>query len=118
MYVVSHCYIYITVLILILKLALLTVGAAYGLGVVLALTVVSSTSGGHLNPCVTIAFTIFKGFPIRKVPRYVGVGFSIVKFSLIFTLFPKIHHFSNSWCIRSLFAGIPPMEGADYGMYL
>lgn len=37
----------------------------------IALTVCASTSGGHFNPCVTIAFAIHKGFPWRKVPRCV-----------------------------------------------
>ena len=43
------------------------------MGIVLALSICASTSGGHLNPCVTIAFTLFKGFPVRKAPLYVHI---------------------------------------------
>ncbi|KDQ59275.1 hypothetical protein JAAARDRAFT_128206 [Jaapia argillacea MUCL 33604] len=51
--------------------SLLQVGIAYAMGIVLALVICASTSGGHFNPCVTITLTIFRGFPIRKVPRYI-----------------------------------------------
>jgi len=51
--------------------SLFQVGTAYAIGIVLALTVCASTSGGHFNPCVTITFAIYKGFPWRKVPRYI-----------------------------------------------
>jgi glycerol uptake facilitator-like aquaporin len=37
----------------------------------LAITICAPTSGGHLNPCITIAFAVFKGFPWRKVPQYI-----------------------------------------------
>ncbi|TDL25876.1 aquaporin-like protein [Rickenella mellea] len=51
--------------------SLFQVGMGYAVGIVLALTVCASTSGGHLNPCVTIAFCVFKGFPWRKAPQYI-----------------------------------------------
>ncbi|KAH8118052.1 aquaporin-like protein [Phellopilus nigrolimitatus] len=50
---------------------LLQIGFAYAVGVVLALTICAPTSGGHFNPCVTIAFALFKGFPWKKVPRFI-----------------------------------------------
>ncbi|SCZ89998.1 BZ3500_MvSof-1268-A1-R1_Chr9g10669 [Microbotryum saponariae] len=50
--------------------SLLTIGFAYGGGIVFALVAVCSTSGGHLSPSYTIAFAVFKGFPWRKVPFY------------------------------------------------
>ncbi|OBZ67054.1 Glycerol uptake facilitator protein [Grifola frondosa] len=43
--------------------SIFTIGVAYALGIALALIVCSSTSGGHFNPAVTIAFTLFKKFP-------------------------------------------------------
>jgi len=51
--------------------SLFQVGFGYAIGVVLALIIAAPTSGGHLNPCVTIAFALFRGFPWRKVPRYI-----------------------------------------------
>jgi glycerol uptake facilitator-like aquaporin len=38
--------------------------------ITLAITICGPTSGPHLNPCFTIAFATFKGFPWRKVPQY------------------------------------------------
>ncbi|EGO24809.1 hypothetical protein SERLADRAFT_438411 [Serpula lacrymans var. lacrymans S7.9] len=52
-------------------LALHTVGFAYSIGIVLAVTICGATSGGHFNPAVTLAFAIFKGFPLRKTWRYI-----------------------------------------------
>lgn len=51
--------------------SILQVGLAYAFGIVFAISVCASTSGGHFNPCVTIAMVIFKGFPIRKAFRYI-----------------------------------------------
>jgi glycerol uptake facilitator-like aquaporin len=50
---------------------LFQVGAGYGIGIVLALTVNVATSGAHINPCITIAFATFRGFPWKKVPQYI-----------------------------------------------
>jgi len=51
--------------------SLFQVGAGYGIGIVLALTVCVATSGGHINPCITIAFALFRGFSWKKVPYYI-----------------------------------------------
>ncbi|MEU4826589.1 MIP/aquaporin family protein [Actinomadura citrea] len=40
---------------------------AWGFGVTLGVYVAARTSGGHLNPAVTLALAVFKGFPWRKV---------------------------------------------------
>lgn len=52
---------------------ILQVGLAYAFGIVFAITVCSSTSGGHFNPCVTITMVIFKGFPARKAVRFAAI---------------------------------------------
>jgi hypothetical protein len=49
--------------------ALLTVGFAYALGIVVALVVCSATSGGHFSPAVTIVHVIFNGFPVAQGAR-------------------------------------------------
>ncbi|KAK9898985.1 aquaporin-like protein [Cystobasidium minutum MCA 4210] len=50
---------------------LLSVGLCYGLAIALAIVICGPVSGPHLNPCFTIAFALFKGFPWRKVPQYI-----------------------------------------------
>lgn len=39
--------------------------------IALAIVVCGPVSGPHLNPCFTICFALFKGFPWRKVPQYI-----------------------------------------------
>ncbi|HEY3870287.1 MAG TPA: MIP/aquaporin family protein [Actinocrinis sp.] len=43
---------------------------AWGLGVVLGVYVAGKTTGGHLNPAVTVTLAVFSGFPWRKVLPY------------------------------------------------
>jgi len=47
------------------------IGWGYAIGIVLALSICGATSGGHISPCITIAFTIFRGFPVKKAPGYI-----------------------------------------------
>ena len=49
--------------------ALLTVGLANALGVVVSLVVFTTTSGGHFSPAVTLVHVLFNRFPIAKGAR-------------------------------------------------
>jgi glycerol uptake facilitator-like aquaporin len=51
--------------------SILQIGFSYGCGILLALCVCFTTSGGHLSPAVTICVCIFKGFPKLKAVRYI-----------------------------------------------
>lgn len=48
------------------------VAIVWGIGIALAIHLTSALSGAHLNPAVTIAMTVFGGFPRRQVLPWIG----------------------------------------------
>jgi len=46
------------------------IGIAVAFGIIIAVSIGGSTSAAHFNPGITIAHTIYRGFPLRKVPFY------------------------------------------------
>ncbi|KAF9003936.1 putative aquaporin 2 [Cyathus striatus] len=51
--------------------ALEQIGFAYSFGILFAICCAGATSGGHFNPCITIARMIFHKFPPLKGVRYI-----------------------------------------------
>ncbi|KAI7898422.1 aquaporin-like protein [Cokeromyces recurvatus] len=50
----------------------LTSSIGSGLAVLIAICVSGHVSGAHLNPAITLTFSVFSGFPIHKVPIYIA----------------------------------------------
>jgi MIP family channel proteins len=50
----------------------LAINIAWGIAVTLGCYVAGGVSGAHLNPAVTVALAVHRGFPWRKVPAYVA----------------------------------------------
>ena len=50
----------------------LLITTGWGIGVALAVWVAGGVSGAHLNPAVTLAHALRRGFPWSKVPSYMG----------------------------------------------
>ncbi len=54
----------------------LAINLAWGLGVVMGCYVSAGVSGAHLNPAVTLAVAVHRGFPWRKVGPYIAGQFA------------------------------------------
>jgi aquaglyceroporin related protein, other eukaryote len=45
---------------------------AWGLSTMLAIYVAGGISGAHLNPAISLMLYIYRGFPLNKIPSYIG----------------------------------------------
>lgn len=71
------------------KLETFQVAVIWGIGVMLAIYLTAGLSGAHLNPAITLAFALWRGFPWRQVPRYLGAqaGGALAASLLLFAVF-------------------------------
>ncbi|MGH3319738.1 MAG: MIP/aquaporin family protein [Streptosporangiaceae bacterium] len=75
----------------------LIIAWGWGFGVVFGVYVCAGISGGHINPAVTLAFALRRGFPWRKVPGYwfAQVVGGFVGAALVYaTYFPAINWYN------------------------
>jgi glycerol uptake facilitator protein len=92
----------------------------WAFAVMFAVYVAGGVSGAHLNPAVTLAQALYRGFPWRKVPAYIGaqmlgafVGAVLVylNFHAAINSFSAAHHITrgaqNSVPTFSIFATFP-----------
>ncbi len=68
------------------------ISIVWGMGVALAIYVTGGVSGAHLNPAVTIALTIFKGFDPKKTLPYIcsQVLGAFIGAALVYTMYQPL----------------------------
>ncbi len=95
------------------------VAVVWAVGVSLAIYASAARSGAHLNPAITAAFVVFRGFPCRKALGFVlaQVAGAFVAAALLYALFAGV--LAHYEAAHSLVRGMPGSEQAAmiYGEY-
>ncbi|KAG8929406.1 hypothetical protein FRC02_005612 [Tulasnella sp. 418] len=76
----------------------LSIPIGWGIGVALGTLLAGGISGAHLNPAVTLALSIFRRFPLRKLPIY-----ALAQIAGAF--FGSLIVYGNYWRAIDLFEG-------------
>jgi glycerol uptake facilitator protein len=69
------------------------VAIVWGVAVMLAVYVVAAVSGAHINPAITVALAVWRGFEWRNVPAYIGsqmLGAFLAAAVLFFLFSPQL----------------------------
>ncbi|NIM05884.1 MAG: MIP family channel protein [Armatimonadetes bacterium] len=95
------------------------VAVVWGFGIALAIYTVGAVSGAHINPAITIAMAIWRGFPGKKVVPYIlsQLAGAICGSLILFALFHgAIAHFES---VQGILRGAPgsQLSGMMFGEY-
>jgi glycerol uptake facilitator protein len=95
------------------------VAVVWAVAVALAIYTTGAISGAHLNPAMTLAFTVFRGFPVRRVLPYLlaQLAGAFCAAALLYGLFHGvIDHFERA---HGLVRGCPGsvLSAMVYGEY-
>jgi glycerol uptake facilitator protein len=58
------------------QVGIFQVAIVWGIALAIAIYLTAGMSGAHLNPAVTFALTVWRGFPWRRVPAYAAAQFA------------------------------------------
>jgi MIP family channel proteins len=76
----------------------LSINLAWGLAVTMGVYVSAGVSGAHLNPAVTVALAVWRGFPWSKVGPYVAgqmAGAFVASAVVYLTYYDALNHFDG-----------------------
>ncbi len=95
------------------------VAIVWGVAISLAIYAIGAISGAHMNPAITVAFAVFRKFPIRKVPWYL-LAQLLGAFLAAATLYGLFHGIIAQYELgKGIVRGLPGSElsGMIYGEY-